>query len=218
MLLGIDLMIRNERYLLIFMPCVSLFAAAASLRMLTSATLVQTGESPPGKQSTQMGRHADHFSWFFWSVQCSSSSGGHRWKTLDLSLDRLASATRRSSQTGPASSQSTISSIASRRMQPVFSIKPADMYYADRRMISYLDPRLLPFYGERDVVAACQKLRDLGVRYIHVPDYSLPPVYNSSFQEIMGRRDLSRLAIRSAATRSTTCARPMTSSPREPWI
>ena len=75
----------------------------------------------------------------------------------------------------------------------VFSLKPADMYYSEKRMLSYLDPRLIPFYGEPDAVIAWQMLCDLGVSYLHIPNYALPPLYNSALQEIMGRHDLSRL-------------------------
>lgn len=61
----------------------------------------------------------------------------------------------------------------------VLSFKPADMYYASRRQISYLDPRMVPVYNATDPAAAAAILHSLGVRFIHVPDYGLPPLYNS---------------------------------------
>jgi hypothetical protein len=75
----------------------------------------------------------------------------------------------------------------------IFSMRPADMYYANRKMISYLDPRLLSFYEEADPVLAVQMLRKLGVNYIFMPDYSLPPAYNSSLLAILSNPSLSRL-------------------------
>jgi hypothetical protein len=78
--------------------------------------------------------------------------------------------------------------------ETVLSMRPADMYYADQRMISYLDPRLLPFYRASDVEFAYHLLQDLGVRFVQIHENTLPPVYNSALQEILNRQDLSHLA------------------------
>jgi hypothetical protein len=67
------------------------------------------------------------------------------------------------------------------------------MYYAHRRMISYLDLRLLAFYREDEADPAWQRLHDLGIRYIHARDRSFPPLYNSSLEEILARDDLTKL-------------------------
>lgn len=75
----------------------------------------------------------------------------------------------------------------------VLSMRPADMYYAKRRMISYLDPRLVPFYSEKDPAKAVRLLKGLGIRYVQVSDYFLPPLYNSALMEILARPDLSSL-------------------------
>lgn len=75
----------------------------------------------------------------------------------------------------------------------VLSTKPADMYYANRVMISYLDPRLRNFYQENDAVKARLELIKLGVRYLHVINYALPPIYNSQLKNIINNRDLSKL-------------------------
>ena len=73
----------------------------------------------------------------------------------------------------------------------VLSLKPADMYYAERTMVSYLDPRLLDFYAARDQSTAYAALRRLKVRYIHMPDYSLPPIYNSQLEALVAECVLS---------------------------
>lgn len=67
----------------------------------------------------------------------------------------------------------------------VLSLKPADMYYASRRMISYLDPRLLNFYGTQSSPDAASELLRLGVKYIHLPDYGIPPIYNSALMSLL---------------------------------
>jgi hypothetical protein len=75
----------------------------------------------------------------------------------------------------------------------VLTLRPADMYYSGRRMISYLDPRLLPLYREKDAMKAWQYLRQLEIEYLHVPEYYLPTVYNSILNEIFARPDLTTL-------------------------
>ncbi len=77
----------------------------------------------------------------------------------------------------------------------LLSIKPADMYYADRRMISYLDERLIPFYREENPSEAVAMLRQLGITHVHVPDYGIPPLYNSTLHEILRSPALSDLLI-----------------------
>ena len=67
----------------------------------------------------------------------------------------------------------------------VLALRPSNMYYAHRRMISYLDPRLLPFYKAKDVDTAWRELQSLGVGYLQVSDYYLPVMYNSFLQEIL---------------------------------
>lgn len=67
----------------------------------------------------------------------------------------------------------------------VLSIKPADMYYADRRMVSYLDERLIDFYRVDDVAEGARMLSEMGITHVHVPDYGIPPLYNSTLHEIL---------------------------------
>lgn len=67
----------------------------------------------------------------------------------------------------------------------VLSLKPADMYYADRKMVSYLDPRMIEFYAESDPSAALERLKALGVGFVHVPNYGIPPLYNSELWQIL---------------------------------
>ncbi len=82
----------------------------------------------------------------------------------------------------------------------VLSLRPADMYYSGRKMVSYLDPRLLPVYREKSVVVAWQMLRELGIDYIHIPDYYIPPIYNSVLMEICFRPDLAKMAFSADGT------------------
>lgn len=75
----------------------------------------------------------------------------------------------------------------------ILSLRPADMYYSDRKMVSYLDPRLIPFYQEQNLESAYHILKNLGITHIQVSDYAVPPFYNSLLQKILIRQDLTKL-------------------------
>jgi 4-amino-4-deoxy-L-arabinose transferase-like glycosyltransferase len=193
MLMGIDLMIRNERYLLMLMPCVALLSAGGIVQSLRRTTTNHE------KRSGCLHRMAPHAGTLIMtSLICLLlaqwfTMGAYRWKAFGASAAAAGFCREVMLQEVPA-----YRAVDYLRQQAppeaiVLSLKPADMYYSDRRMLSYLDPRMIPFYEESDAEIAWQRLRDLGATHLHVPDYSLPPIYNSALQAIMGRRDLSRL-------------------------
>jgi hypothetical protein len=67
----------------------------------------------------------------------------------------------------------------------VLSLKPADMFYAKRKMVSHLDPRLAKFYASSTPQAAREELARLDVRFVHVPSYAMPTFYNSPLKQIL---------------------------------
>ena len=67
----------------------------------------------------------------------------------------------------------------------VLSLRPADMYYSQRKMVSYLDERMLSVYQESSPLRAVRMLRDLGITHLHIPDYGLPVSYNSVVDQIV---------------------------------
>ena len=75
----------------------------------------------------------------------------------------------------------------------IFSLKPSDMFFTNQKMISYLDTRLIAFYKETDPDKAYANLQQLGIRYIYSPGYSLPVVYNSQLKEILARPEMTKL-------------------------
>ena len=77
--------------------------------------------------------------------------------------------------------------------QKVLAIRPADMFYTDRRMVSYLDPALVPVYGESDTTRFVSSLKELGIEYVQVPNYFIPPVANSALMAVLARPELSTL-------------------------
>ena len=75
----------------------------------------------------------------------------------------------------------------------VLSLRPADMYYARRKMVSYLDERMLPVYRERSPLQAVRTLRDLDITHLHIPNYGLPVGYNSVIDQIVADPSLTQL-------------------------
>jgi len=179
LLLGIDLMIRNERYLLILLPFVSLFAGIGVSKIIEFRNLVRV----PLLIALLVMLSAQLL-----------VVGGHKMRSLSLHLGDISMPSDVKLVHWPA--YASVDYL--RRNTPptaiVLSLKPADMYYAHRRMISYLDPRLLPFYDENDPHRALNQLRSLGIQYLHIPDYSLPSIYNSGLQDILSRTDLTKLS------------------------
>jgi len=75
----------------------------------------------------------------------------------------------------------------------ILSMMPADMYYSGRRMVSYLDPRMLAAYRKSNPSEMAEELRDLGITHILIPSYYLPPVNNSALQQVVASPELTRL-------------------------
>ncbi|MCW5632675.1 MAG: hypothetical protein KIT17_04995 [Rubrivivax sp.] len=164
--LGIDLMVRNERYMLILLPPAAIVAAGALTWPRWRGALVAL----IGLQLAVLV--------FYRLSQLNAERGAEGERLQRWGPYAATQYLRR--DTPPASL--------------VFSMKPADMFYAGRAMLSYLDPRLVPFYAERDPAAAAARLRALGVTHVHLPDYWLPPVYHSMLGPLLASPELAELA------------------------
>ena len=81
----------------------------------------------------------------------------------------------------------------------ILSLRPADMYYLSRKMVAYLDPVLIPLYEETSPLAAVALLKALGINYIHATDYSLPVQYNSVINKILEDPNLSKIIVSNLA-------------------
>jgi hypothetical protein len=82
----------------------------------------------------------------------------------------------------------------------IFSMRPSEMYYADRKMMSYLDYRLVSFYQERDPLVAFRILKSLGVSHILMTSNTFPVFYNSGLKFILADPRFSRLVYNSNDT------------------
>jgi hypothetical protein len=78
----------------------------------------------------------------------------------------------------------------------ILAIRPADMYYSrDRKMISFLDPRMVPLYKSTSMEAALLELEKLNITHVQMPDYSTPIFFNTQLEAILGTPALSRLLL-----------------------
>jgi hypothetical protein len=167
--LGIDLMIRNERYLLVLMPCVALLAGVGLAGAGTGAgagwrrvALVLLFALVPAQLFVLLSYRQSQLRGEM--VAWDEEAQIHRWPPFAV----MAYVRSKAPPTGV-----------------IFTMKPADMFYAGRRMLSYLDPRAIEFYKHpQDPAAATAVLRASGVTHLHMPDYFLPPVYMSTVMQI----------------------------------
>jgi hypothetical protein len=68
-------------------------------------------------------------------------------------------------------------------------------YYAERRFISDLDPRLVSFYKADNKLTAVTQLRELRVTYIYYPPWSWPTINGSLIKAITDDATLSTLVL-----------------------
>lgn len=175
-LIGLDIMVKNERYMLIILPAVAL-VFAFSLR-----------ESQP----TKGGRMLSGVFVGIATVQLIGLST-YVFSTSGIDLRAAAFDTDSALRARPEFAAVRYLADATDPKSLVLTLKPSDMYYSERRMMSYLDPRLIPFYAERNPRQAADFLHKLGITHIHVPDHHLPPVYNSALQNLLRDPQLSTL-------------------------
>lgn len=174
-LAGVDVMVRNERYMLVIMPCVALLGAAALDRSSAAIGAWRRGSIVvlAGVIVAQLGAMMAYRG--LPAVKAAAAGGGP--------LDWWA----------PIGVQREMASLPSTAR--VLTLKPADMFYSQRRMLSYLDPVMIGFYGLRGPAEAAQWLHRQGVTHVHLPDYWLPPLYNSTLDEVLAAPALADLLI-----------------------
>lgn len=206
-LLGLDLMIKNDRYLLAVLPAAAMVAGLGLARWFGSVAWIDATAN----------RWRDHARAFVVMVlaaglamQWAAAALYQHYKrgTLDVKLARILDDSQEDKlQHWPGY---RVARFMTERLPAdalILSERPAEMYYAGRRMMSFLDPRLVPAYLERDPVAAVARLRTLGITHLQLPGYSHPAIYNTTVQAIAARPDLSTLVF-SAGTEQVYALRP----------
>lgn len=200
--LGLDLMIRNERYLLILVPVCVIFASHFVIEYGGKAIcFIKSPASSNWKKDTLL-----LISWFLLLVlllQFIMVGWYYRWRNTPPKTDYVDGYSQELIH--PSNRFEEIlaywSSIAVVKElenivphgDKVLSMRPADMYYSNRTMVSYLDPKMLPVYEEDNAYKVSMLLKRMGVKYVHMTDYFLPPVSNSSIQYMLADPSLSKL-------------------------
>ena len=197
-LLGIDQMMRSERYMLVILPCVAILAGSGIYHWAWQPSFGPE-ERDDSEQTHPKARYRVVKSAaivLFFTAQL-IVFGGYRWLSPVVAAGQTGHHKINSIRQWPAYGAIEYLRHNAPLRSVVFTMKPSDMYYSEHRMLSYLDPRLIAFYLEADVGLARQRLRELGVSHLHIPDYSLPPVYNSVLQEMIARPDIAQLVFSS---------------------
>lgn len=215
--LGTDLMVKNDRYLLVVMPAVSLLAACVWSDIFAKFWPAWTGDGAgTGKRflarggvAVSVAYHVAAFLLFAnlmqWSqlfnlkLLLSGFMPQHVYGMLfageaptvfnrmrDLVIDDPAG-----NIPGVAVARQLNAEVPAGKK--VLAIRPADMFYTERRMVSYLDPTMVPLYGESDPVRFVAGLKALGVEYVQAPNYFIPPVANSALMAALARPELATL-------------------------
>ena len=205
---GLDLMIKNERYMLVILPFVSLLGGYISYLALRHVNMLVTNRSRAAIEKdllillivifiltliTQLLVVGVYYRWRH--VPDKVVINGYDLPELieykQQEIDKLVF--QRNLEHFP----NTALMLWARENLPadalVLSLRPADMYYARHKMVSYLDERMLPVYRERSPLQAARMLRDLGITHLHIPDYELPVSYNSVIDQIVADPSLTQL-------------------------
>lgn len=202
-IIGSDLMIKNERYLLIMAPVMSIFGGLLVKKMLR-LTLNKISNQ---KQKTFIRDLNLLFlvvamvtalaAWFYLTVF-------YRWKDLPFifSQNETEEALRPLQERSwfykilsfyPNTALAQANAFLLPKGEPILGLRPADLFYSSQKMTSYLDPSLIYFYSKDEPEKALSELELLKIRYVQMPDYFIPPVSNSTLSKILGNPNQSDL-------------------------
>lgn len=180
---GNDLMIKNERYLLMLVPFAAILAAAISFQ-LGSALVVAIFDERRMPWKRELCALALASLTFFVLIRPSLMQIG--WLRFIPAI--LGNECDKAPFCG-ATPENISSMLWVDTNLPgnavILAMRPADLLYSGRRMISYLDPRLLAVYEASKSGEALRILRDLGVTHVQFPDYYMPPIYNSVVEQLL---------------------------------
>jgi 4-amino-4-deoxy-L-arabinose transferase-like glycosyltransferase len=78
--------------------------------------------------------------------------------------------------------------------EKVLSFRQADTgFYTSVPFISHMDERVLPVFDAPDALSAYNRLLALGVRWIYVPGYAMPEIFNSVIERLLFNTRLTSL-------------------------
>ena len=182
--LGIDLMIKTERYLLMMMPAVSLLAGIGVARIADTSHRLPAVRwaAPAGIAALCMLLGVQLAAMAKYRFEMFALGPAEVFLPLREKLDRWP----------PYQAMAYLAESSSPRAR-VLTLKPSDMVYARRRMVSFLDPVLLPAYEETTAVGFAARLAELEITHVHIPEYPLPPLYRSPWEDLLADCRLTEL-------------------------
>ncbi len=182
--IGTDVMIRNERYLLIIFPYVALFSGWFAAICI---------------ESNGISKLANHIRviWvgflLFSLIMQFISIAKYRFVTNNIDPVELFMPQQEKLLSFPEMQAMNFLRLNTPENSLVLSTQPANMLYSGRKMVSYLDPRLVAFYLANNPENALALLKKMGITHVHLADYSLPVFYNSQLMNILADPKLSTL-------------------------
>jgi len=196
MLIGSDLMIKNERYLLVMAPAMSIFGSL----------LVEKGARVAWRKITSSKRETVMKDLSFLSLVAATVVGliiwfgvsvYYRWQYLPLffyseknTQETLISSKKflwfhhiLSFYPNTALAQAYAQTFSQGKL--ILGLRPADLFYSGQKMKSYLDPSLIAFYLKKDFEEAIEELKMQKILYVQMPDYLFPNVSRTSLHQIL---------------------------------
>lgn len=188
--LGLDLMIKNERYLLVLLPLVSLCGAYA-MESIASRAFRVTSSTLANVRRMDRLLLATSLAIALLAFQLLYVGWYYKWRLVPS--NQLEAPQDLTDEGQPRFGQMLDSHLNIRAVRwmnkavpkeaVVLAMRPADMYYARQRMVSYLDPSLVPVYRAQDPDQALRLLLGLGITHVQSTDYGSPVTYNT----VLGR-------------------------------
>ncbi len=212
-LLGMNLLVKNDRYILVILPFVSL-VGGYGLQALSNQiiSILSSKNQPLYKRDLSLGAYFFVALGFLIQFLILSVFYNYHMGTKPL-IEFMTNVRELSDNSNPKSlTQRQLEIFPSfraifwmRENLPkdalILSLRPADMYYSGRRMVSYLDSKMLAVYSSTSTLNTLEALRKIGVTHIYIPDYSLPVFYNSALSKIIGDPSLTRMIFNDAGTK-----------------
>ncbi|MEC5129362.1 hypothetical protein VSU19_21555 [Verrucomicrobiales bacterium BCK34] len=185
-LLRVDLIIKNERYILGLLPAVALLAGFGLFSLARAKGAI-------------VYRGVILLLLIGWTFQLGALAW-YRFSSSRIGISELLQSHDLKLLSRPEYEAIDYLRDETAEDEVVFTMKPSDMYYSRRRMLSYLDPEMISFYETEDPNDALGWLLEHNISLIHLPPYGLPPFYNSVLLELVGDPSLSELVFSSGGS------------------
>jgi len=181
---GLDIMIRNERYWLVILPFVSIIAG-----WFYSVCIDHKSKN----LFLNIIRLVMIFSFVFLIMLQFTIFATYRFLATSTSIRQILNPLEEKQLRFSELQSMSFLKKYTRKNAVIYATQPANMFYSARKMVSYLDPRLLNFYLSTNPQEGMKILKRLGITHIYITDYSLPIFYNSQLMNIVANPSVTKL-------------------------